>query len=402
MTRVLLVTPYSPLLKHDHAANDIARPLIEALGSGLDLHVYAPNQPSASSDQGKIVFHASSPLRPVTRVERILPYPYGYRREWPREATSDVQRIARSIRPDLIHIEYLQPAEVGLSSAIPFTLTMHDVFSRTQADATAPWAPTARSTFRHLEPARVRRLENDALSRSAHVFCFSDGDAQLLSQRAGSVSVVHLGVDQNVPQWQPQPSGSVTLLFFGAMWREANIQAAVYLAESVLPLIQEQLPDARLRIVGARPDERVRRLAYLHGVEVPGAVEDLGSEIGAASLVLAPSMVRAGVLMKALQSMSAGAPVVLNENSARGLDGVQNGVHALIGGTAAELAKASVSILTNEVFARRLGAAAREFVGARFNWRQTAESMVREFHRVAGETGVTKATQDAPRVGRPD
>ena len=156
------------------------------------------------------------------------------------------------------------------------------------------------------------------------------------------------------------------------MWRLENEATAIYLANEVMPLVRESVPDVELRIFGARPTAAVQELASRPGVTVVGEVEDYDDQFRRAGVTLAPAMVDAGLLMKSLRAMAMGCPVVLNTASASPITGLKEDVHALVGDGPSELANHVVALMQDRVRARQLGRAARELVQEQFSWQRTA------------------------------
>ncbi|MCV7207515.1 glycosyltransferase family 4 protein [Mycolicibacterium canariasense] len=390
MTKVLLLSPFSPLVDHDHAAADYMAPMVRELGKLVDLHVYAPIDSAATqcSVVTGVTYHAASPVCRSTATAAGL-YPYHFRESWSRRSTREVLRIVEQIEPDVVHIEYIQPAEAALAIRdIPVTITMHDLATRAYAQSIrAPWY-TPRGAFNRVELTRYGFWERAAVRRAAHVFTLSDSDRQDVSHAAKSCSSARIGVSVDAPAWSRVERQTPVVLFAGAMWRPANALAAEYLAREVLPHIRRAHPDAVLRIVGARPRNTVRELGCLPGVDVVGSTDDYLGEFGRADVVLAPSMVEAGVLLKTLHSFAAGAPTVLNSRAARGLVGLDWGKEALVADEPEQMAAAVTQILSDPSLARAVGAAGRNFVVRNHSWNSYAQ----EYARVFGELTVKQAT----------
>jgi glycosyltransferase involved in cell wall biosynthesis len=384
VTRVLLISPFSPLESHDHAAADYMAPLVHELGMLVDLHVYAPAScviPYSVVD--RVTYHAASPVSAHLAAAAGL-YPYNFRAAWSRESTREVLRIVRQIEPDVLHIEYIHPAEAGLAIRnLPMTITLHDLVTRAYHQSIrAPWY-TPRGAFHRVELQRYRYWERAAVRRAAHAFTLSENDGKDVSQLVQSWSSPKIGVSLDVKAWTRVERNAPVLLFAGAMWRAANALAAEYLAGEVFPLVRRAYPDAVLRIVGARPSESVRGLARIPGVDVVGAVDDYQGEFARADVVLAPSMVEAGVLLKALHSLAAGAPTILNSLAARGLDGLDWGREALVSDDPGVMAEAVSRVLSDPSFARDLGAAGRRFVEVHHSWNSYAQEYARVFRELA-------------------
>lgn len=384
MTRVLLISPFSPLESHDHAAADYMPPLVQELGKLVDLHVYAPTRcVAASSVVSGVTYHAASPVRTKFAAAAGL-YPYHFRASWSAESTREVLRVAEQIKPDVVHMEYIQPAEAALAIPnLPITITLHDLAARAYRQSIrTPWY-SLRGIFDRVELARYRYWEQAVIRRASHVFTLSESDGTDVAELVRSWSSPRIGVSLDVQAWSPQQQKPPILLFAGAMWRTANALAAQYLTEEVLPLVRKTHPDAVLRIVGARPRDSVRRLMDMPGVDVVGAVDDYEGEFARAGVVLAPSMVEAGVLLKTLHSLAAGAPTVLNSFAARGLNDLDWKREALVVDSPEAMAEAVLRILDDPTFACALGAAGRRFIEMHHSWSSYAQEYARVFRRLA-------------------
>lgn len=382
MLRVLLLSPYSPLDSHDHAAADYMPPLVLELGRLVDLHVYAPTAQLGVEPVviDGVTHYPGSPQRrsPLAVLGR---YPYHWRENWSGQATRDALHLIEVIQPDLVHIEYPQPIEVAFGvKGIPVTFTAHDLVARAYQQSIRSRPLTLRGGVERLELARYRHWESAMLRRGAHVFTLSPKDAEDIAGLARSTSSPPIGIELNVPQWSDTPHDRPVLLFAGAMWRTANALVAESLARDVLPRVRDACPGSVFRIVGARPTPQVLALADLPGIEVVGAVDDYSAEFARAAVVLAPSIVEVGVLLKALHALAAGAPTILNTLSARGLPGAVSGEHFLTGDTATDLAASAIRLLTEPATGRRLGAAGRRYVELTHSWAAYASEYANAFH----------------------
>jgi glycosyltransferase involved in cell wall biosynthesis len=380
MTRVLLISPYSPLEQHDHAAADYMAPLVRELGKLVELHVYAPTSSAVpTSVVDGIVYHPAAPVRTNMAAAGGL-YPYHFRSAWARTSTRDVLRVAVEIQPDIVHMEYLQPAEAALAIRdIPVTVTLHDLVTRAFRQSIRTSRYTARGVFDRVELRRCRHWETATIRHASHVFTLSQSDGKDISDLVRSWSSPRIGIELDVPAWSRTGRTTPVLLFPGAMWRTANALAAEYLTHKVLPLVRRRHPAATLRIVGARPRPSVQELADIPGVQVVGAVDDYHGEFARADVVLTPSLVEAGVLLKALHSMAAGAPTVLNSPAARGFNGLDDGREALIADDPQAMAQAISRVLNEPDFACELGAAGRRFVEMHHSWASYAQEYARVF-----------------------
>lgn len=387
--RVLLLTPYSHLRTHDHAANDLAVHLYPALAKHVELHVYAPDNPTDADrpDAYGVFVHgphlADSGRGPLAIWQRAGIYPTRLRGDWRRSDTARALEIVRQVHPDHVHVEYLQPAEalLRLADLHSTSVTLHDVTTWVVQEEIRQ-SRGLRRAYRRLDAYRLARIEKAVVRRSSATLAFSARDVSALrSMGARRTTVVRFGVDlPDRTWWPPADAATPVLVFAGAMWREANILTARYLIEQVMPEVWRILPAARLRIVGARPPEALQSAMSLdERLILTGAVPDFDPEFLGAHVVLAPTIVRAGVLLKALRSMSLACPVILNEAAAAPLEGAQPGREYILAATPVDYAHAVRDLTSDPVYAARVGRAAREYVRASYSWDECAANYTQVF-----------------------
>ncbi len=166
--------------------------------------------------------------------------------------------------------------------------------------------------------------------------------------------------------------GNDLIVFTGQMDYAPNIEAVVWFAEDILPLVRVQRPDARFAIVGRNPTPVVTALAKLPedqrfdlNLTDIAEVADVRGWLAAAAVVVAPLKLARGVQNKVLEAMAMARPVVASAAAAEGID------HAgtiRVGVDAETLAAGIVTLLTDRDQAAKLGAAARARVIERYGW----------------------------------
>lgn len=378
--RLLLVTPYSPLRVHGHAADDLGQKLVEVLSARFHVEVYAPGQSEGEtrerSESGITYLPASAPSGSPLRHLGI--YPAGLRKDWSRRNSREVRRLIKVRRPDYIHVEYLQCAEAMLTrSSMPWSMTLHDITSKVfQQRAKA--ARGVERYYRWVEYLRVNALERRTARAARHIFTMSARDADWVHKKVPTQLVSHLriGIDSPANSWNPKVEGNEAFVFAGAMWRESNIAVAEWLVNEVMPLVWEKSPSATLRIVGARPAPRVLALATDSRIQVLGRVERIEDEYLQAAAVLAPTLVEAGVLLKALRGLACGVPLILNSAAANPLE-VQDGVNCYVKDTPRLIADQMLAIIADPEAARSVATQGAAFVRENFSWINYGNIMLR-------------------------
>lgn len=237
-----------------------------------------------------------------------------------------------------------------------------------------------RYTLQQLEQPKMRRTKGAILDRIDALFVRSERDRRKIARARGIVEIAPVGLNSPDVGWLGD--GTHVAAFGGAMWRPENALSATFLAQEVWPLVRKAVPDAELRIFGARPTSAVRLLGGAPGVTVVGEVADYDAEFRHAAVTLAPAMVDAGLLMKAIRAMAMGCPVVLNSASAGPIVGLEDGVHASVGDNPVALASHITELMQNRKRAAEIGAAARYLVRPHFSWDRTVAVYCKVFEQM--------------------
>lgn len=185
--------------------------------------------------------------------------------------------------------------------------------------------------------------------------------------------VVRNGVDLATDGGERAPEPG-HLVFVGVMDYYPNVQGCVWFVENVLPRVRERHPNARLSIVGSRPQKRVLALARHEGVEVTGRVDDPRDWLKRAQVSVAPLHIARGIQNKVLEAMAASVPVVATTNATQGVNGT-DGKHYLVADDAAGQVEAICGLIEDAERAAELGAAGRTFVERTCDWERTLKPL---------------------------
>ncbi len=206
----------------------------------------------------------------------------------------------------------------------------------------------------------------------------SDPDASALEQLGVTTPLVTIpnGVDtrayeQLAAARKSTGHPSANIVFTGKMDYRPNIDAALWFGEQVLPMIQSSLPDAVFQIVGQQPHARLEPLRNNRGIQITGAVPEIQPYLAEAAVFVIPMRVGGGTRLKALEAMAAGLPIVTTSLGIEGID-VSDGRELLVRDEPAAFADAVATLVRDQRSggeqSARLGAAARSFVEAHYDW----------------------------------
>ncbi|MCB0203901.1 MAG: glycosyltransferase, partial [Anaerolineae bacterium] len=301
----------------------------------------------------------------IVQIEGIEMAPYGL---W--LANHPLWRSAR-VKENLPGIPIGRPALVFDDHNAEYVLQQRAW--ETDVRRPARWHAAAYSA---IQVNKLRRYERQICQQADRVVAVSEADRDSLRALDSSlnITVVPNGVDldyyaaysrerdSQAPDYGPQ-----ALVFTGKMDFRPNIDAVVWFANEVLPLIQRAEPETRFVIVGKEPHPRVQELASRPGVTVTGWVPDIRAHIAAAAVYVVPLRIGGGTRLKVLEAMAMRSAIV---STRLGCEGFPLGGQEIItfADDAPAFADATVALLRDPARRARQGEAGRLFVEANYGW----------------------------------
>jgi glycosyltransferase involved in cell wall biosynthesis len=111
-----------------------------------------------------------------------------------------------------------------------------------------------------------------------------------------------------------------SVLFVANFAYEPNVDAALYFSNVIFPIVLENVPKAKLLLVGNSPPREVTSLGANENIQVTGFVNSLVPYYEAANVVICPLRIGGGVKVKILEALNAGKAIVSTSIGAQGLD----------------------------------------------------------------------------------
>jgi polysaccharide biosynthesis protein PslH len=181
------------------------------------------------------------------------------------------------------------------------------------------------------------------------------------------VSLVGNGVDLDYFRSKGIAKRPGSIVFTGVMDYFPNIDAVVWFCDKVLPIVQQQIPEAALTICGSRPTAAVRRLAKRRGVAVTGRVPDTRPYLDGAEVFVAPMRMARGIQNKLLEALAMGLPCVASEAAAAATN-VPDGLGILAADDPDEFALHVVRLLRDGAFRATMAGKARAAAELNYRW----------------------------------
>ncbi len=299
--------------------------------------------------------------------------------------TRALARLLDETKPDVLHTHLIRMAQYASDhQAVPRILDMTDAvslylerFRKIERNPVKRWALGA-------ELRRMMKYDSVIPKFEAGLVC-SEVDRQYLKRRepGANMQLLENGVDleQFLADCKSYETDSRRVIFTGNMAYFPNMDAALYLAKEIFPIIEKAVPGATLHLVGQRPPRSLRALAS-EKVQVSGFVSDIRAEYLKSAVAVSPVRFGAGTLNKVLEPLALGIPVVSTSIGFEGLE-LKDGEDILVADDPREFAERVIRLLTDRTLRQRLAASGQKKVRDRFGWDKIATSLEEVYRAVA-------------------
>ncbi|MGC2064149.1 MAG: glycosyltransferase family 4 protein [Thermodesulfovibrionales bacterium] len=362
--KILFVSLFLPQEKAYHAGGRYVFEVIKNLSKKHDIYL------ATRLEEGE--FPCLESLRPFCK--EIYPYPY---RTKSRRGFFDIaglafnylgfsrfaDGLARRGDFDLVQVEWVEAAIMIRKRKTPMVLDAHDVITKPAERAALKKRGLGR-LFGMLRYFTVKTVERLIVKKFDMVFALSEYDRRYLLQIQPGLSTLTVpipaGLDMTGRTVEREKN---TILFLASYkYRRVNVDAALFFYREIFPLIRKSIPAAKFIIAGYGPPEELTSITEKDpGVFVPGFVDDIEECYKTASVFIAPILVGGGIIVKVLDALAAGTPVVTTTYGNEGIGAVP-GRDILIADDPEQFEDAVVRVLNDRELAARLSLNGQEFV----------------------------------------
>ncbi len=292
-----------------------------------------------------------------------------------RNAKQQVLRIINKVQPNHIYCQLTRVAEYLKEINEPKTLDYMDAFSkgmRRRANTSSMFS----AWLFYWESKKQKQYERDLFSHFNHHTIISSQDRDAIDHnQKDTIKIVPNGVDFNhfkPMNWEKK----YDLTFVGNMSYAPNVDAAIFLCEDILPLIQKHCPDVKLLIAGASPSNKVKQLAS-EVVTVSGWMDDIREAYAATNIFIAPMRIGTGLQNKLLEAMAMRIPCITSPLANKSLGA--NETEIMVAESAADIANSCIKLLNNNSYRNEIANKGFDFVTEHYRWPKTTVSLERLF-----------------------
>jgi polysaccharide biosynthesis protein PslH len=220
-----------------------------------------------------------------------------------------------------------------------------------------------KALYARLEAGKLRRFEAATYKRAVLVMVCSRLDAELIEQLCPGLKTVIAPNVVDVREYEmAEEEDPFTILYQGGMDWFPNRDAVEYFVRAIFPLVQREIPSARLVAAGRNPTPEFRaRFSDVPALQFTGTLRDLRPVIAKAAVCVVPLRIGSGTRLKILEGGAMGKAMVSSTIGAEGLDFVPE-QEILIADDPAIFAKNVVELLRDPARRKAMGEAARKRV----------------------------------------
>ncbi|MCA0950245.1 glycosyltransferase [Shewanella chilikensis] len=269
---------------------------------------------------------------------------------------------------DLIICHLIRMANYVESINCPKILEMTDAISLNYSRyKTVNKTFDLRSIIYKIEQSRLYKYETKIVDKFSGTFLVSDYDKKYLFPKGkNNVHIASNGV--SVDSFRPIfCSNSKKLVFIGNMYSSQNMDAALWFAKEVMPLLLQVDREYTFHVIGRIKVNDAKKFSNLSNVNIIGAVDNVNIACKEALAGICSVRLAAGVQNKILEYMAMKLPVISSEEGYQGL-AAKVGYDILVCKDAEEFRDRVLQLSNNRCEAEKVSEAGYRYVLNYHSW----------------------------------
>jgi len=300
----------------------------------------------------------------VARLSAVLsPLPFAIERFRSDEMRTCLEHRLRSDAFDVVLCDNIY-ATVNLPpTSLPVIMNSHNVEHLILQRYAQQESNLFKALYARLEAGKLGRVEAAIYKRAVLVMVCSRLDAALLEQLCPGLKTVVAPNVVDVRDYEiAEEEDPFTIVYQGGMDWFPNRDAVEYFVRAIFPLVQKEIPGARLVAAGRNPAPEFRaRFSDVPALQFTGTLPDLRPVIAKAAVCVVPLRIGSGTRLKIIEGGAMGKAMVSTTIGAEGLDFVPD-QEILIADDPAVFAGKVVELLRDPARRKTMGEAARKRV----------------------------------------
>jgi glycosyltransferase involved in cell wall biosynthesis len=301
-----------------------------------------------------------------------------------------LDRVLSARRFDIVNLEFPYLGYCNLRQApqgerLPaLVVDSHEIAYDLARQFAVAGANLGRRLYAGANWRKLRREELRIYREADGVYLCSAEDEQRLLDQIPEASTAVIPNAADIEYYQPRPTDPPpdgrTVVYFGLLSTIPNVDGVTHFVQDIWPHVAEAHPEARCKIIGARPPPSLQALTGPR-VELTGFVPDLRPHLAAAAAIVVPLRLGGGTRLKIVEAMAMGKAIVSTTLGAEGIEAV-SGRDIFIEDEPAAFAGAVNRLLADPSLAARIGESARLAAVERYSWSGAAEALEGFYRRI--------------------
>ncbi len=339
MSKILFISAHAPTNLYPQAGQKIALSNLNQYhvdNTSVDIVVIANKAEINAAEDLFGKYKNNLFTYPLDKSDKIincftnLSIPFKFSTRYQKPVADQLQELLTRNNYEKIHFEYSHAAvyldfiQPLISSNNTHTvISIHDVVSQS-------FLRKSQNNFiLGIEVARLFKFEKKLYSNVDELWVLSTKDRNILTSL---FTIPEHKIIIKPPQLsdfiykierQTEKIEKKSLLFWAAMNRPENEQAAINFIQKCLTNLLKIDPEYKLYIVGSNPSPKIRKLESKN-IIVTGFVENPTQFFEKAQIGIVPLLQGAGIKLKTLEMLQAGLPVISTSIGAEGVETSKN------------------------------------------------------------------------------
>ncbi|MDK0750906.1 glycosyltransferase [Clostridium perfringens] len=189
-----------------------------------------------------------------------------------------------------------------------------------------------------------------------------------------NLSIVENGADIQSKYISKEINNTVNIMFLGNLEYKPNSDAAKFLLNEVVPLLNKDNISYKLFIIGDKASINIKKFES-DNIKITGFVEDLDFYYNKCDIMVAPIFSGGGTRTKILESMAKGTVVISTNKGCEGINNIVDGKNILIANNAKEFVEKISFCINNKSITKDIELNAYNMVKNEYDWNVIGKKM---------------------------